>query len=83
MKKDYSLISFLNRASRRKKVLEHLKEPKTPKQISTELDLSISNVSNALAELKEKGLIEILNPKDHLARYYQRTKKGTDLLGEL
>ena len=80
MEKDYSLISFILRASRRRKVFELLNEAKTPKQLADECQISISNVSNSLAELKEKGLIELLNPKDHIARFYQQTNKGKELL---
>ncbi len=80
MKVDYSLVSFVQRATRRKRVLECLDTPKTPKNVSTELNLSISNVSNSLAELKDKELVECLNPDDHLAKYYQQTAKGKEVL---
>jgi len=80
MKKDYSLISFLHRAKRRKAVLEALKEPRTPKEIAESLKLSISNISNSLSELLSKGLIECINPKDHLSRFYKRTAKGNKVL---
>lgn len=80
MKRDYYLISFLHRAKRRTAVLKCLDEPKTPKEIATICKLSISNISNALAELKEKGLIECINPEDHLSKFYQQTKKGKEVL---
>lgn len=80
MKKDYHLISFLHRATRRTAVLECLEEPKTPKEVAIECKLSISNISNALAELKEKELIECINPEDHISKFYQQTKKGKDVL---
>lgn len=37
---------------------------------------SFNIVSKALAELKEKDLVEIVNPKDKTGRIYQRTKLG-------
>ena len=80
MEKDYSLISFILRAKRRRKVFELLNEPKTPKQLANECKISISNISNSLAELKEKELIELLNPKDHLTRFYQQTSRGKEVL---
>jgi DNA-binding MarR family transcriptional regulator len=83
MKKDYSLISFLHRAKRRTAVLKCLEKPKTPKDIAFECKLNISNVSNALTELKEKDLIECINPEDHISKFYQRTKKGDGALGML
>lgn len=80
MKKDYHLISFLHRAKRRTAVLRCLEKPKTPKEIAIECELSISNISNALSELKEKELIECINPEDHISKFYQQTKKGKDAL---
>lgn len=83
MKIDYSLISFIVRAKRRKTILENLKKPKTPKEIAIELKISISNVSNSLAELKNKGLVKCKNPKDHLFKFYEITKKGKLLLKKI
>lgn len=80
MKKDYYLISFLHRAKRRTAVLKCLDKPKTPKEIAVECKLSISNISNALAELRGKELIECVNPKDHISKFYQQTEKGRKLL---
>jgi len=80
MKKDYALISFLHRAKRRASVLKVLNEPKTPKKIAEICKISISNVSNSLAELKEKGLIRCINPQDHLSRFYEQTEKGKKVL---
>ena len=80
MKKDYHLISFLYRATRRTAVLKCLDKPKTPKEIAVECELSISNISNALAELKDKELIECINPEDHISKFYCQTKKGKEVL---
>lgn len=83
MHKDYELVSFLLAGKRRRKVLEALKEPKMPKQLAIELGLSISNISNTLPELVEKGLVECKNPKSHLYKFYARTKKGEEALKSL
>lgn len=84
MKKDYSLISFILRGSRRKAVFLALKEEaKIPKQIAGECGLSISNVSNTLPELIKEGLVICKNPEDHYFKYHEITKKGKDLLKEL
>ena len=80
MKKDYHLISFLYRATRRAAVLKCLDKPKTPKEIAVECELSISNISNALAELKDKELIECINPEDHISKFYHQTKRGKEAL---
>ncbi|NCN86855.1 hypothetical protein GW932_03400 [archaeon] len=40
-------------------------------------------VSRALAELKEKKLVEIVNPEDKTGRIYKRTKEGEKVLKKL
>jgi len=40
-------------------------------------------VSRALAELKEKKLVEVLNPKEKTGRIYQKTKLGNDVVKRL
>ncbi|MBI2044877.1 ArsR family transcriptional regulator [Candidatus Pacearchaeota archaeon] len=83
MKDDYSLISFILRGKRRKTVLKCLNSPKIPKDIATECNLSISNVSNTLPELVKKGLVKCKNPKDHYYKYYELTNLGNNLLKKL
>ena len=83
MKTDYELLSFIQ-GSRRKVVLQSLeKSAKVPKQIAEECQISISNVSNTLAELLEKGLIICNNPQNHVYKFYELTKKGKELIKEL
>lgn len=71
------------RGKRRKKVLYSLKEAKTPKQIAEECKISISNISVALAELVEKGLIRCITPKERIFRFYEITNKGKKALKQL
>ena len=40
-------------------------------------------VSRALAELTEKGIVEVLNPKERTGRIYQRTKLGREIIKKL
>ena len=83
MKKDYELLSFVQ-GKRRKAVLLSLeKNAKVPKKIGEQLKISISNVSNTLAELLEKELIICNNPNSHIFKYYELTKKGREILKEL
>ncbi|MDD9952925.1 MAG: helix-turn-helix domain-containing protein [Candidatus Woesearchaeota archaeon] len=83
MKKDYPMISFVLRGRRRHAVMRALTEAKTPKQIAQECKISTSNVSNALAELKEKKLVHCITEDAHFFRFYELTKKGKDLLKQL
>ncbi|MBI2110656.1 winged helix-turn-helix transcriptional regulator [Candidatus Woesearchaeota archaeon] len=82
---NYALISFLLRGKRRVKVLKTLNNdnPKIPKDIAEECRISISNVSNSLAELLDKGLIKCINPKDHFYRFYKITNNGKEVLKNL
>ena len=83
MKQDYELLSFIQ-GSRRKVVLQSLeKGVKIPKHIAEECKISISNVSNSLAELLEKGLVVCNNPQSHVYKYYELTKKGKEILKEI
>lgn len=40
-------------------------------------------VSRALSELKEKKLVEVINPEDRTGRIYKRTKEGEKVAKEL
>ncbi len=79
---DYMLISFLLRGKRRLKVLISLnnEKPKIPKKIAEECKISLSNVSNSLSELLNKGLIKCINPEDKFYRFYIITEKGKLIL---
>jgi len=80
MVKDYKTLSFFQRGKRRKAVLSSLIEPKTPKEIAAECKISISNVSNAIAELVNEGYVEVINPDAHTFKYFDLTNKGRKAL---
>ena len=83
MKKDYELLSFIHGARRRAVLLSLKDEAKNPKQIADECKISISNISNTLPELVEKGLVICKNPNSHIFKYYEITKKGKELLNQI
>jgi DNA-binding MarR family transcriptional regulator len=76
MRKDYKMLSFLRRGKRRMAVLLSLQELKTPKEIAEECKISISNISNALAELIKKGYVICKTPEAHTYKYFTLTNKG-------
>ena len=78
--KDYETLSFLLRGKRRKAVFVSLKEPKIPKEIAIECKVSISNVSNTLAELIKEKYVECVNPNAHTYKYFRLTSKGKKAL---
>ncbi len=83
IKKD---VHFLLRSSISKKILECLnKRDKavSPKQIAKEIDVARDNVSTRILWLAERGLVECINPKDKLWRFYKITKNGKKALKEV
>jgi len=80
---DYKTLSFVLRGKRRKVVLLCLDKPKIPKQTAFECKLSTSNVARALKELVGRGLVKCINPKDRAFKFYESTKKGEKIKGQL
>ena len=75
-KADIGLYSWILRGSQRRKVLKVLDKPKTPTIVQEETQIKVSNVSDVLREMEDKGLTKCLNPKDKKGRLYTLTKKG-------
>ncbi len=59
------------------------KQNKTPKQLSTELKIHQNNISATLKELKDKGLVDVVNPAAKKGRYYRLTIAGKDMVENL
>lgn len=81
-------LSFIKRGKNRKKVFMNLDKPMMPSELVMKIYKSNSNtyfnlVSRALSELKEKKLVEIVNPEDRTGRIYKRTKEGEKVAKEL
>ena len=81
-------ISFIKRGKNRKEVFINLDKPMMPSELVMKIYKSKSNtyfnlVSRALSELKEKKLVEVINPEDRTGRIYRRTKKGEMVAKEL
>lgn len=59
----------------------NLDNPMMPSELVMKIYKSNSNtyfnlVSRALAELKDKKLVEVINPEERTGRIYRRTKEG-------
>lgn len=79
-----SLVGFVRRGKNRKIVFLALDGPMMPSELMRKIYGKMSNtyfniVSRALAELTEKKLIEIINPKEKTGRIYQKTKLGKEV----
>jgi predicted transcriptional regulator len=53
---------------------------KKPSEIANAVDVSDKNISRYLKDLKEKNLIELLNPDAKMGRLYRLTAEGKELL---
>lgn len=79
----YRLISFVYRGKIRIKVLKGLFKPKTPTELSKEIKTHRSTTSRAILALVDKGLVKCLTPNENMGRYYEITKLGKKILGEI
>lgn len=55
-------------------------EPKAPVQLAEETGIDKSNVSTKLGQLRERDMVECLNPEDRKWRFYQLTDYGRAIL---
>ena len=54
-----------------------------PSKISRELDIRLTHITRELRFLRQRGLVECINPKEKTGRLYQLTKKGRVLKREI
>lgn len=76
----YEIISFVTRGKVRKAVFMILETPQTPTQVSEIIGTHRSTTSRAILSLENKGLVECVNPKDSMGRYYRVTELGLQVL---
>jgi DNA-binding HxlR family transcriptional regulator len=79
-----NLVGYVKRAKNRQIVFLALDKPMMPSELMRKIYNKTSNtyfnlVSRALSELKEKKLIEVINPNEKTGRIYQKTKLGKDV----
>ena len=83
-----SEIGFVKRGKNRKIVFEKLDAPMMPSELVIKIWGKSSNtyfnlVSRALSELREKKLVEVINPDERTGRIYRRTKLGERVIKKL
>lgn len=64
-------------------LLNEREDAQTPTDISNATDIRRNHVSNQLSKLKEKSLVEVINPEAAHHRYYKITKKGEKIADTL
>jgi predicted transcriptional regulator len=75
--------AFVSGSSVRSKLLEHLVNgPKTPTELASIENKHVSHVSRALAELRERGLVEQMSSASR-ERYYRATSQGMSIYASM
>lgn len=77
------LAGFILRSEYRKSVFLNLDNPIMPSQIAKKLEIRLTHTTRELRFLKEKNLIECINPKEKVGRLYKLTTKGKQLKKEM
>lgn len=75
------LVGYVRRGKNRLQIFKALDKPMMPSELTKKIYGKSSNtyfnlVSRALNELKEKDLVEIINPNEKTGRIYQKTSLG-------
>ncbi len=76
-------VSYVIASKARKIVVLRLESPRTPTFLAKDLNMNLANVSRALAELENKGIVACLTPKQRVGKIYALTKKGKDVLSKI
>ena len=58
-------------------------KPRFPSELAKKAGIKQNHVSNVLKELKNKGLVDIINPEVRKGRYYVLTDRGREIAKEL
>lgn len=77
-------LKYVNNSSYRVKVLKALgSDVKIPTQIASDSGILPNHISNVLRQLKEKEIVECINPEVRKGRLYRLSDDGLDVLKEL
>lgn len=73
-------VSYVIASKTRKSIILKLEIPRTPTFLAKDLDLNLANISRAITELENKGIVVCLTPKQKVGKIYSLTKKGKDVV---
>ncbi|MDE1876674.1 MAG: helix-turn-helix transcriptional regulator [Thaumarchaeota archaeon] len=73
-------VSYIIASKTRKAIVSRLDTPRTPTFLAKDLDLNLANISRAITELEDKGIVVCLTPKQKVGKIYSLTKKGNDIV---
>lgn len=78
------LVGYVISSTYRTEVMKTLIEkPKIPSKIAADIGIKQNHISNVLNQLKEKGLIRLINPEAKKGRIYELTDVGLKIAKEL
>ena len=81
---DYNKLGWIKSSTHRIRILKLLKDkPMTPKEIAQAIPLNLSNVSNYLSDLKDKGIVICLNNGLRKGRLYSISNLGKEALNKI
>ena len=79
----WKLVSFVRRGKLRTQILESLVTPNNPTDLAKKLNSHRPTVSQAISELKEKGLVKRLNPGEKNLSIYGLTAEGEKIANQI
>ena len=76
------LLTYIKNAPTREKVLKSFKDEDflRPIQISKKTSIHPNHVSKNLRDLREHGLVYVINPEYYVPKLYRLTEKGKNML---
>lgn len=81
---DDDKLKYINKSSYRLKVLKSIGEDvKMPKEIAEDSGILPNHISNVLRQLKDKEVVECINPNVKKGRIYRLSDEGLDILKKL
>lgn len=84
MKSLDELINYVTKSSYRVRVLKAIGgDVKMPFQIAEDSNVLNNHVSKTLRQLREHGLVELINPEMTRGRLYRLTNDGKQILNEI
>ena len=74
---------FIIRSGYRRQVFMLLDKPVRPSKIAKRLDIRLTHITRELRALKNRKLVECINPKEKVGRLYRLTRQGKQLKKEM
>jgi predicted transcriptional regulator len=81
---EWEKLGFIKASSHRQQILASLNvRPLTPKELSKNLDIHLSQVTRNLREMEQRELVYCLTPNLRKGRIYRISEEGKKLLSQL